>query len=62
MSKGLVYLSYQSSAAPLGDSLKEEDVEHLVAVTESADWNMPTELKLKCISKPYRIEVIQPVL
>ena len=47
--------------APLGDSLKEEDVEHLVAVTASADWNMPTELTLKRISKPYRIEVIQPV-
>ena len=48
--------------APLEDSLKEEDVEHLVAVTASADWNMPTELKLKRISKPYRIEVIQLVV
>lgn len=46
--------------APFGDSLKEEDIEHLVAITSSADWNMPTRLELKRISAPYRIEAIQP--
>ncbi len=44
------------------DYLHPEDVDHLVAVDEFADWNMPRRLVIKKVTPPHRIEVIGPVL
>lgn len=42
----------------LNDELRDEDVQHIVAVDEFADWGMPRELKLKAVTPPHRIEVV----
>lgn len=44
--------------ALLGDRLRPEDVDHLVAFDGSADWGMPRELKIKRVTPPHRIEVL----
>lgn len=41
-----------------GDELREEEVQHIVAVDEFADWGMPRQLKLKVVTPPHRIEMV----
>lgn len=43
---------------PFGDTLEEEDVQHIVAVEGPADWGLPKKLELKLITPPHRIEII----
>lgn len=39
------YVKYQKRmVCPIGDSLKDEDVEHFMFFESFADWNMPREL------------------
>ena len=44
--------------APFGGELRDEDVQHIVAVDSPADWNMPRNLKLLEVKPPYRIEAV----
>lgn len=41
-----------------GDELREEDVDHLVAVDGFADWGMSRSLVIKKITPPERIEAV----
>lgn len=43
---------------PFNDALRDEDVQHIVAVDGAADWNMPRELELGAIRSSYGIEVV----
>lgn len=43
----------------IDDELREDDVQHLVAYSKSADWNMPRDLGIRVITSPHKIEVIE---
>ena len=44
--------------APIGDSLTDDEIQHLVICDDSADWNMPKSLRVLRITPPERIEVL----
>lgn len=37
-----------------------DDVDHLVAVENEADWNLPRRMTIKKVTPPHRIELIEP--
>lgn len=45
--------------SPIGDSLKEKDVDHIVLSDSFADWNMPQSVRLVKVTPPHTIEIIK---
>ena len=45
---------------PFGDRVHPDDVDHLVAVENEADWNLPRRMTIKKVTPPHRIELIEP--
>ena len=44
--------------APLGDRVRSNDVDHIVAHDGFADWNMPRSVVLTKVTPPHYIEVV----
>lgn len=45
---------------PFDDRLHQQDVDHMVAVVNEADWNFERTMTIKKVTPPHMIEVIEP--
>lgn len=56
--RGWYYRHVKRQICVFNDSVKDEDIDHIVMHDGFADWNMPREPKASIITPPHRIEVI----
>lgn len=56
--RGWYYRHVKRQLHVIGDSVRDEDVDHVVMYDGFADWNMPREPVAAVVEPPHRIEVI----